>query len=726
MQLSNLMLLRSSFLRRQWRNSNLYSTFQWSPVKPIPHVISLNISINGLVRKGELESARNVFDEMSTRTVVSWNTMVSGYSQWGRFEEALDLVWQMHRTGMKLNETTFSSVLSACARLKSLHDGKQIHGLVLKSGSENFDLVGSSLLYFYANCFEIEDARRLFDVFHEGNVLLWSLMLVGYVQCNLMEDALHIFNKMPIRDVTIWTTLISGYSRSENECEKALELFLLMRVTGEASPNEFTFDSVIRACGRLGVLDSGKVAHGLVIGYGFESDHSICGALIDCYSNCDAVEDAKWVYDQLANPSLNASNTLIEFFISMDRIEDAEMIFSQMVEKNPVSYNLMIKGYSMSNRFEDSKNLFEEMPHRTIISSNTMISVYSRNGEIGKALKLFDDIKELKNTVTWNSMISGYIKNDQPEKGIKLYVIMCRLSVERNRSTFSTLFHGCSCLGSLKQGLLLHAQVIKTPFVSNIYVGTSLLDMYAKCGSMTDARNAFLNISSPNVTSWTALISGCAHHGFGSEAVFLFDQMLDQEVRPNVVTFVGLLSACARAGLVDEGKIFFHSMEECYGVTPTLEHYACVVDLLGRSGKLQEAEDFINAMPIEADAVVWGALLSACWFWMDMEVGKRVAERMYCLDHKQISAYVIMSNIYAGVGQWEDMMKVRKRLRDLEVKKDPGCSWIEVNNAVHVFSVEDSTHPHCNSIYAIMESLTASVNSNFEFYYPYYQDEGLS
>ncbi|XP_042505303.1 pentatricopeptide repeat-containing protein At2g13600-like [Macadamia integrifolia] len=720
------MLLRSSFLRRQRGNPNLYSTtFLCSHVNPIPHVISLNISINGYAREGKLEIARKMFDEMPTRTVVSWNTMISGYSQWGKFEEAMDLVSQMHRTGMNLNETTFSSVLSACASLKSLHDGKQIHGLVLKSGSENFEFVGGSLLHFYAKCFVIEDARRVFDVFREWNALLWSLMLVGYVKCNLMEDAFHIFNKMPIRDVTVWTTLISFYSRSENECEKALELFQLMRMNGEASPNEFTLDSVIRACGRLGVLDSGKVAHGLAIGSGFESDHSIGGALIDFYCNCDAVEDAKQVYDQLANPSLNASNTLIGCLISMDRIDYAEMIFSQMVEKNPVSYNLMIKGYSMSNRLEDSKKLFEEMPHRTIVSSNTMISVHSRNGEIGMALKFFEDTKELKNTVTWNSMISGYVQSDQPEKGLKLYMTMHRLSVERNRSTFSTLFHACSCLGSLKQGKLLHAHVIKTPFESNVYVGTSLLDMYAKCGSITDAQTAFLNISSPNVTSWTALISGCAHHGFGVEAVSLFDQMLERGVSPNVVTFIGLLSACARAGLVDEGMDFFHSMEKCYGVTPTLEHYACVVDLLGRSGKLQEAEDFVNAMPIEADAVVWGALLSACWFWMDMEVGERVAERMYYLDHRQISAYVIMSNIYAGVGRWEEVMKVRKRLRSLEMKKDPGCSWIEVNNAVHVFSVEDRAHPHCNLIYAILEDLTANVNSSFEFDYLLYQHQEL-
>ncbi|KAF8379673.1 hypothetical protein HHK36_029117 [Tetracentron sinense] len=707
------MFIKFSLLRnwknRRWKNFEFYSTIQQNVEKPLPYVIALNISMNSYVQKGKLEIARKIFDEMLIRTVVSWNTIISGYSKWGRFEEALGVVSKMHCSAIQLNETTFSSGLSVCARLQSFHDGKQIQCLVLKSGSEDFKLVGSSLLNFYSTCFEIKEARQVFDILHERNELLWNLMLVGYVHCSLMDNALDMFRKMPIQDVITWSTLISGYSRSKNECEKALELFRSMRQSSEVRPNEFTVDSVVRACGRLGVLHQGKIIHGFLIGYGFESDCSIGGALIDFYCCSDSIEDAKRVYDRLASPCLNASNTLIGGLISMGRIEEAERLFKGMVETNPVSYNLMIKGYSVSGRIEDSRRLFEEMPQRTIVSSNTMISVYSRNGELNNALKLFEGTKGERNTVTWNSMISGYIQNSLPEEALKLYVTMHRSSIERNRSTFSTLFHACSCLGSLRQGKLLHAHLIRTPFESNVYVGTSLVDMYAKCGSITDARSSFISISSPNVAAWTALINGYAHYGLGTDAVLLFEQMLEREVDPNAVTFVGLLCACGRAGVVDEGMRIFQSMEKCYGVAPCLEHYACVVDLLGRSGYLQEAEEFIKGMPIEADGVVWAALLSACWFWMDMEVGERVAERMFDLDPKQISAYVIMSNIYAGLGRWEEVVRVRKRLRGMEVKKDPGCSWIEVNNTVHVFSVEDRTHPHCNVIYAILEDLTANM-----------------
>ncbi|XP_059667192.1 putative pentatricopeptide repeat-containing protein At5g37570 [Cornus florida] len=703
--------------RHRWKkNFNFYSTLRHNQFyHRYTNVVSMNIAITRHAKCGQLVIARNLFDELRERTVVSWNTMISGYSKWGRFNEALSLVSAMHRTDMKLNETSFSSVLSVCARLGSLRDGKQVHGLVLKSGSEFFKLVGSALLYFYASCFEIGEARRVFGVLHESNELLWNLMLVGYVQCNLTNDALDLFYKMPTRDVVGWTTMISGYSKSENDYKKALDLFWSMREMGEVAPNEFTLDCVLRACGGLGDLQKGCVVHGLLIRYGLEFEHSIGGALIDFYCNCEAMDDAKRIYDGLVKPSLNASNSLIKGFLLMSKVDDAEGIFDALVEKNQVSYNLMIKGYAVNGRVSDSERLFLEMPQRTIASSNTMISVYSRNGEIDKALELFEETKGERNPVTWNSMISGHIQVAQHEQALRLYVTMRRLSISQTRSTFSALFHACSCLGSLQQGQLLHAHLIKTPFESNVFVGTALVDMYSKCGNFSDAQKSFINISSPNVAAWTALINGCAHHGLYSETVLLFNHMLEQGVDPNAATFVGVLSACVRAGLVTEGMRYFRLMEKCYNVTPTLEHYTSVVDLLGRSGHLQEAEDLIKEMPIEADMVVWGALLNACWLWMDMEMSERVAEKMFNLEPQPVTAYVIMSNIYARLGRWEDKMKVRKRLRGLEVKKDPGCSWIELNNRVHVFSIGDRTHPHSNVIFTTLEHLTTNVNSSIQF-----------
>ncbi|KAJ0100588.1 hypothetical protein Patl1_20315 [Pistacia atlantica] len=453
---------------KRWKTSKLYSTKDQTQQMQNTHIVSANIAITQRAKVGQLDIARNLFDQMSTRTVVSWNTMISGYS-------------------------------NVCAQLKSLIDGKQIHCLVLKCGYEKFEFVGSSLLYFYAKCLEIEEAKRVFLELRDDSELLWTLMLVGYVQCNLMSEALDVFMNMKRRGVVAWTKLISGYAKSEDGCEKALELFSWMRESGEAMPNEYTFHTAIRACGRLGVLREGRVVHGTLIKYGFEFDHSIGCALIEFYCVCEAANDAKRVYDRIVNPCLSSSNSLINGLILMGRIDEAELIFNRLTEANSVSYNLMIKGYAAMGRVLDSERLFGKMPHRTIISTNTMISVYSRNDEIKKAVELFEETKGERNPVTWNSMMSGYIQNDLHEEALQLYVTLCKLGIDRTRSTFSVLFHACSCLGSLQQGKLLHAHLVKTPFDSNVYVGTSLIDMYSKCGSLTEARASFSSISAPNV-----------------------------------------------------------------------------------------------------------------------------------------------------------------------------------------------------------------------------------
>ncbi|CAK8577564.1 unnamed protein product [Lathyrus sativus] len=681
--------------------------------EPYPsHVISTNISIAHCAKTGKLEEARHMFDEMPLKTVSSWNTMISGYSQWGNYTEALTLVSIMHRSCVKFNEISFSAVLSACARSEYLFLGKQVHSLLLKSGYERFGLVGSSLLYCYVRCCGVREAEQVFEELCDENHTLWSLMLAGYVQRDMMGDAMKLFNKMPVRDVVAWTTLISGYAKREDGCERALDLFGSMRRSSEVLPNEFTLDCVIRICARLKVLYVGKVVHGLCIKDGFDFDNSIGGALAEFYCVCDAVDDAKRVYDSIAaEVCLNVANSLIGGLISIGRVKEAELIFNGLREKNLISYNLMIKGYAMSGEFENSKKLFERMSVKHLTSLNTMISVYSKNGELDEAVKLFDKTKGERNCVTWNSMMSGYIHNGKHSEALKLYVTMRRLSVVYSRSTFSVLFRACACLCSFQQGQLLHAHLAKTPYHANVYVGTALVDFYSKCGRLGDAQRSFASIFSPNVAAWTALINGYAYHGHGSEAISLFHSMLDQGVVPNAATFVAVLSACSHAGLVDEGLEIFHLMQISYRVTPTIEHYTCVVDLLGRSSRVKEAEEFIIKMPVEADGVIWGALLNASCFWNDVEVGERAAEKLISLDPNSVSALVILSNMYAVQGRWGKKTKIRKRLQSLELRKDQGCSWIESNNNIHLFSVEDKTHPYSDVIYKTVEHITATINS---------------
>lgn len=545
----------------------------------------------------------------------------------------------------------------------------------------------------------------MFDELFEENELLWSLMLVGYVEGNSMAEARSIFAQMPRRGVVEWTTLISGYAKSEDGYEEALELFKTMRESGEADPNEFTLDCVLRGCGWMGDLRNGKVIHGLVVKHGFEDECSIRSSLVFLYSSCESMDDAKSVWSR----SVADSNELIRGLLKMGRMREAESVFGNMAEKDPDSYIMMIKAYARCGRVEEAETLFVQMPLKVLSSLNTMISVYSRNGEMNKALEIFEKAKLEGSSVTWNSIISGYIHNDHHKNALELYQTMRRSSISPTASTFAVLFHACACLGSLQQGEILHCHLAKTPFTSNVCTGTALVDMYSKCGSISEARVAFSCIYSPNVAAWTALINGYSHHGLGHDAVLLFNLMLERKVAPNAATFVAVLSACARACLVEKGIQFFKSMEE-YGITPTKEHLTCVVELLGRSGLVREAEEVVQSMPTETDKIVLTTLLHTSWYWMEMEVAERVAEKMRALDLNSEAASIIMSNIYSGVGKWGKKVKVRNALREEGYKKDPGCSWIDVDNRNHVFLVNCRNHPNSDMIYSTLESLKLNLH----------------
>ncbi|KAL9683022.1 hypothetical protein QQ045_014834 [Rhodiola kirilowii] len=696
--------MQSKLLRpKVWHCRKFYSSLANS-VYSNSSVISTNIRISTCFKRGEIDAARQLFDEMPVRSAVSWNSVISGYSKWGMYEEALHLVSNMHSGYFKLNDSTFTSAFSVCAHLKADHAGRQLHSLLLKSGLLSFEFVGSALLYFYSSCFRLNDARLVFDELCGQNELVWSSMLVGFVQCDKMKEAMDLFMNMKKRDVHAWTTMISGYSKRDgDECKTAFELFRSMRRIGAVKPNEFTLDCIIRTCERLELLNAGREVHGLIVKAGFEYDDSVASALIELYFHCLAVNDARKIFENTATPGISVSNSLMEGLVSMGRIEDAELVFQSLSGKNAISYNIMIKGYAMVGRTEDSKLCFENMPDRTLISSNTMITVYGRNGALCQAMEIFCETKDERDPVTWNSMISSYIYCGQYEEAFLLFVTMHRLCIDVTRSTFSSIFHACSCIGSLRQGQLIHACLIKTPFESDVYVGTSLIDMYSKCGRIGDAQKSFDRIPSPNVAAYSALINGFADNDRGSEAVFLFGSMLLRRVNPNAVTFVGVLSACCREGRLDDGVRLFTTMEMHYEITPTLEHYACVVDLLGRSGCLQEAEGLIDSMPIEADGVVWGALLGACWHWMNLEIGERVASKMLKLNLLSASALIIMSNIYARLGRWDKKLEAYNKLAILGLRKDPGCSWVELNNQFHVFSVEGRAEGVSREMYATLE-----------------------
>eukprot|EP01018_Ginkgo_biloba_P024476 Gb_03693 [translate_table: standard] len=545
-------------------------------------IFARNNLINMYARCGTVVHARQVFDEMIDRSAVSWNAMIAGYVHHGQGGQALEIFCQMQGVYAPPNEFTFASVLRVCVNLPAIEQGKQLHAHIMKSGFESDVIVGSILVDMYAKWMSVHEARKMFD-------------------------------RVLQRDVVSWTTMIAGYAQA-GQAKEALKLYLQMQLEG-TKPNEFTFTSVLGACASGLALEEGKQFHAHLIKSGFESSVFAENALVDTYTKCKSVEDARKVFDK-------------------------------MHKRDPISWTTMVVGYAQNSLVNESLQLFCHMQ--------------------------------------WEGM-----KPDQ--------------------FTFASLISACAGITAIEQGKQFHAIVIKTGFEWDVFVENALVDMYSKCGSIETARTVFDKIFKRDVISWTAMIVGYAQHGLAKKAIQLFEQMQQEGMKPNHITFVGVLFACSHAGLIDKGRYYFESMSRDHGITPRLEHYVCMVDLLGRVGHLDEAEKFIKEMPLEPGVLVWQTLLGACKIHGNIELGKWAAARVMDLEPQDSAAYVLMSNMYATAGRWDDAAKVRNMMKDRGVKKEPARSWIEVKNKIHTFVVGDEVHPQRGEIYSTLEKLIAQA-----------------
>eukprot|EP01018_Ginkgo_biloba_P034730 Gb_12555 [translate_table: standard] len=768
-----------------------------------------NTLVNMYAKCGNLIDARRVFDQMPERDVVSWTVMIAAYSKHEHSEEALTLFNQMKQTNVQPNQFTFASILPACANTVALEQGMEVHEDINRSGFQSDLFVGNALVDMYAKCGSIENARYMFDIMPQRDVVSWSSMIAGYAQNGHLDEALKLFQEMSQPNVIPWTAMISGYAQYGHS-EEAVEFFRRMQLAG-VMPNSKTFASVLPACANLAALEQGKEIHEEMIRSGFESDVFVGNALIDMYAKCGSLENARCLFDNMHEQNIVSWTAMIAGYAQNGQLHEALKLFQKMPERNVVSWTAMTAGYAQNGYVDDALKLFQEMPEKNLASWNAMIAGYAQNGFGREALKFFQQMqlvgvkpnsktfasvlpacanlealehgKEIheevirrgfqsdvfvgnalvdmyakcgsienaydlfhkmhqRDVVSWTAMITGYAHNGHVDEGLKLFQIMPKQNVaswtamiagyaqnghseeamklfqqmqvtgvKPNSNTFASVLPACANLAALEHGKEIHEEVIRSGFQSDVFVGSALVDMYAKCGSIENARNLFDKMPQRNVVSWTTLIQGYAMHGCGKEAIELFEQMQHFGVNPNPVTLVGVLSACCHAGLVDEGQQYFACMSEYYHITPTLEHYGCMVDLLGRAGRLDEAQDFINKMPIKPDASVWGSLMGACRIHNNIVLGERVAEHLFELDPTNASPYVSLSNIYASAGRWDDIEKVRKMMKEGRVKKKPGCSWIEVNNQLYGFVVGDRAHPQLQEIYSELENLSTQMKA---------------
>uniref|UniRef100_A0A2N9FCG3 DYW domain-containing protein n=1 Tax=Fagus sylvatica TaxID=28930 RepID=A0A2N9FCG3_FAGSY len=371
------------------------------------------------------------------------------------------------------------------------------------------------------------------------------------------------------------------------------------------------------------------------------------------------------------------------------------------------TYPFVLKACSALSAIEEGRNIHEHAIRTgwetDVFVGAALIDMYAKCGCVESARKVFDKI-EVRDTVLWNSMLAAYSQNGHPDEALTLCSEMALAGMRPTEATLVTVISASADIAALPQGIELHGFSWRHGFDSNDKVKTALVDMYAKCGSVKVARNLFERLKEKRVVSWNAIITGYAMHGHATEALDLFEEMKEKSL-PDHITFVGVLAACSHGGLLDEGWIFFESMVRDYHIDPTIQHFTCMVDLLGHCGRLDEAYNIIMQMRVMPDSGVWGALLNSCKIHGNIELGEVALEKLIELEPDDSGNYVILSNIYAQAGKWEGVARLRKLMIDKGIKKSIACSWIEVKNKVHAFLSGDISHPNSDAIYAELKRL---------------------
>jgi pentatricopeptide repeat protein len=517
---------------------------------------------------------------------------------------------------------------------------------------------------------------------------------------------LHIFS---------WNMKLAKYVK-DGQPEKAMQLFQQMQQEG-MSPDTFTFVQVINACAGLGALENGRLVHDQLIQSGCESNIFLGNSLVDMYAKCGSIEDAWRVFNKMPSRDVVTWTAMILGHVKCRQGQKALELFQQMqqegVQPNTVTFVGVLNACASVVALEEGRCVNQQIVkcgwESDVFIGSSLVDMYVKCGSMEDAWRVFNKMPS-RNVVTWTAMISGHVNCGQGQKALELFRQMQQEGVRPDSVTFVGVLNACASVVALEEGKCVHQQIVECGWDSDVFVANSLIDMYAKCGSMEDAWSVFNKMPSRDVVTWTTILGGCAMHGHGKEALKHFEQMCEEGVQPNDITFICLLSACSHSGLVDEGMHCYASMVTDYMISAKLEHYTCMVDLLGRAGRLQEAENMIMAVPCKPHVAAWMALLGACRIRGNVEMAERVAKRILEMEPNNAAVYVLLSNIYAAAGNRLLCENVERQRKENGVKKQQGRTWIEVNNEVHTFVVGDQDHPQMTEIHAELQRLSGLMH----------------
>lgn len=632
----------------------------------IPSWISLNnssssssIAQNNQKQKGQVE-----------------NLHLVSLTKQGKLNEAFEFLKQMDIQGITVNTQSYECLFETCGNMKSLSKGKKIHKRLVKFVKNPSGFVWNSVLKMYCECGCFLDARKLFDEMPKRNSFSWNIIISSYAQNGLFREAFVLLSVMdPVENKLVYASLIQEISR----------------------------------------LELGKQVHSVVIKNRLTPDAYIDTALANMYATCECLDSSVAVFDGMSEKTVVTWTGLMAGYTQAEQHKEALALFVRMMEENiqldEYAYSTVLKVCSFLNDYDAGRQIHGCIVKYGIDSDvsvgTPLLDFYVKCGKLDDACFAFKRIYH-PNDVTWSSIISGYSQYGKFEECIESFKnLRCEADV-LNPFIYTSIFKVCSALADLNLGMQVHADAIKRCSISELCGESALITMYSRSGRLADARNVFDSVDEPDTVAWTAIICGCSYHGHASEALFLFGKMRSSGVRPNSVTFIGVLTACSHSGLVFEARQYLDSMRSEFGIDATIDHYNCMIDIYSRAGNLEDALELVTTMPFEPNVASWKSLLGGCWSHGNVEIGKIASRNLLQLDPEDTAGYVLMFNLYASEGIWEEAAQIRKKMNEKNLKKDVSCSWLTIKGKVHRFTVGDRHHPQTEEIYSKLEKLNSS------------------
>ncbi|KAI9124831.1 hypothetical protein K1719_004158 [Acacia pycnantha] len=635
-----------------------------------------------------IRDAHILFEETPYKTAYLWNSILRSLCRMRAWEETLSLFHQMIVNAVSVKDRpdsfTLSVALKSCTGLLEFDLGKTIHGFLKKKMDMDM-FVGSALIELYGKCGQMDDAAKVFAEYSKPDVFLWTSMVTGYEQNGNPREALSVFSRMTLSE--------------------------------HLNPDPVTLVSAVSACAKLSDFKLGSSIHGFIIRRGYTTKLALVNSLLNLYAKTGAIKIAANLFQEMLNKDIISWTTMVACYANHGAGNIALDLFSEMIDKgvepNSVTVVSALQACASTSNLEVGVQIHKLAVDKDfeldVSVSTALIDMYMKCYSPENATNIFKRMPK-KDVVTWAALISGYAQIGMAHISMEVFCNMLSHGTQPDAVAIVKILTASSDLGILQQAGCLHGLVLKIGFDSNVFIGASLIELYAKCGSIYDANKVFKVMIDRDVVAWSSIIAAYGLHGQGEEALKLFNQMVnDSDVRPNNITFLSILSACSHAGLVEKGIKMFDMMLNEYELKPQSEHYGIMVDLLGRMGELDRAMSIINHMPMPVGPHVWGALLGASRIHQNVKMGEIAAMNLFSLDPNHAGYYILLSNIYAVENNWHNAARLRTLIKENRLKKIVGQSMVEVKNEVHSFVTCDKLHSESDQIYDVLRKLEGKL-----------------